>query len=131
MCVRKIWQQKASLRIEIIQCLFVSLAKYSDTFHNVLNFFVLFSLSDINFTPSKLEILAIEGFIFSPASLYLRILSKVLTGIFMHSNTAWIAWFSNIICVDYFSVTNARPTLEHKAELNYFQLFRVGFKWNL
>ena len=50
--------------------------------------FFLFSLSDINFTPSKLEILAIEGFIFSPASLYLRILSKVLTGIFMHSNTA-------------------------------------------
>ena len=51
-------------------------------------FFSFFLLSDINFTPSKLEILAIEGFIFRPASLYLRILSKVLTGIFMHSNTA-------------------------------------------
>ena len=47
-----------------------------------------FSLSDFNFTPSKLEILAIEELAFSPASLYLRILSKVLTGIFMHSNTA-------------------------------------------
>ena len=49
---------------------------------------LFFSLSDFNFTPSKLEILAIEEFVFSPASLYLRILSKVLTGIFMHSNTA-------------------------------------------